>query len=461
MENTLKSNLPKLNSESTLRELPLIDFQVSPMTPVELVSSQFNEQLDLHGVIVVWDQKFIGMVSRRYFHEQMSSRYGRELFIKRPIEYFLKATKYYDNCLILPAEEKINLAIQIALNRSAENLYDPIVVQFINKKNPDFSIYFMLNFQTLIVAQSHILKEVNNELYRYKSNAKNHLLQLKNKLHNKQDKLQQHTEALQIQKREILARNKLLEKKQNEIITQSEQINYLNERIKEITGLISQEGRKAFNATFDGVQTINQNMDEIVNVCQLFTNELNLINSTSNQIETVSQQAKHLAIQTAIVDSHSSPELAHITNEIGKLVSETSEAGRQMNQVVDHLIMKISELKNLTETGRHTAQSVVENNQRSEKILDGLEVLIQQPSLEKTVVNSSPVIHPISSKVTEILQENLNQDKNLVNNAEEKFEEQDTNISELPELKNKKQKEKLLQQINSTLNSRNLDTKSD
>ncbi|NES08254.1 MAG: hypothetical protein F6K22_39105, partial [Okeania sp. SIO2F4] len=298
-------------------------------------------------------------------------------------------------------------------------------------------------------------------LYRYKSNAKNHLLQLRNKLHNKQDKLQQHTEALQIQKQEILARNKLLEKKQNEIITQSEQINYLNERIKEITGLISQEGRKAFNATFDGVQTINQNMDEIVNICQLFTNELNLINSTSNQIETVSQQAKHLAIQTAIVDTHSSPELGHITNEIGKLVSETSEAGRQMNQVIDSLIIKISELKNLTEAGKHTAQSIVENNQRSEKILDGLEVLIQQPSLEKTVVNSSPVIHPISSKVTKVVQEHLNQDKNLVNNAEEKFEEQDTNISELPELKSKKQKDKLLQQINSTLNSRNLNTKSD
>ncbi len=457
MANNLKSNLPKLNSESTLGELPLIDFQVSPMTPVELVSSQFNEQVDLPGFIVVSEQKFLRMVSRRYFHEQISSRYGRELFIKRPIEYFLKATKYYDNCLILPAEEKINLALQIGLNRSEENIYEPIVVQFINKTNPDFSIYFLLSFQTLIVAHHHILKEVNNELYRYKSNAKKYLIQLKNKQH----KLQQQTEALKVQKQEILARNKLLEKQQNELITQSQQIHDLNQRIKEITGLMSQEGRKAFNATFDGVQTINQNMDEIVNIGQLFTNELNLINSTSNQIETVSQQAKQLAIQTAIFDGNSSSELvsfSHITNEIGKLVSHTSEAARQMNQIAGNLIMKIAELKNFTETGKHTAKSLVENNQRSEKILDELEALIQQLSLDKNVVDLSSVIHPISSKVAEVFQEHLNQDKKLVNNPEEKFEEKDTNISELAELNNKKHKEKLLQKINSTLNSRNLYT---
>ncbi len=309
----------------------------------------------------------------------------------------------------------------------------------------------------MIIAQSHILKDVNNELYRYKNNAKNYLIQLKNKQH----KLQQHTKALQIQKQEILARNKLLEKQQNELITQSQQINNLNHRIKEISGLMSQEGRKSFNATFDGVQTINKNMDEIVNIGQLFTNELKLINSTSNQIETVSQQAKHLAIQAAIVAGHSNPELggfSHITNEIGKLVSETSEAGRQMNQVADNLIMKISELNNLTETGKHTAQSLVENNQRSEKILDELEVLIKQPNLDKTVVNLSSVINPISSKVTDVFQEHLNQDKNLVNNPKEKFEEKDTNISELPELNSNQQKEKLLQQINYALNSRNLKT---
>ncbi|WP_161564958.1 hypothetical protein [Okeania hirsuta] len=42
MANTLESiiNLPKLNSESTLRELPLTDFQVSPMTSLELVEYQ-------------------------------------------------------------------------------------------------------------------------------------------------------------------------------------------------------------------------------------------------------------------------------------------------------------------------------------------------------------------------------------------------------------------------------------
>ena len=210
MANNLESsiNLPKLNSESTLRQLPLIDFQVSPMTPIELVASQFNEQSKLPGVIVVSDQKFLGMISRSYFNEQMSFLDGRKLFMKRPIQYFLKANKYSDNYLILPAEEKINLAVQRALNRSDETVYEPLIIKFTSKKNPDFCIYFLLRFQTLILAQSHSIKEVKNELYSYKKHGKNYLMQLKSK----QYKLQQHTEALKVQQQEILDRNKLLEK---------------------------------------------------------------------------------------------------------------------------------------------------------------------------------------------------------------------------------------------------------
>ncbi|MEB3341117.1 hypothetical protein [Okeania sp.] len=452
MINTVKSNFPKLNSESTLGELPLIDFQVSPTISVELVSSQFYEQPDLPGVIVVSNQNFLGMISRRHFYEQMSSPYGRELFTKRPIQYFFKATKCYENCLILSAKEKINLALQKALSRSEENIYEPIVVQFINKEKSNFSIYFLLNFQTLIIAQSHILYEVNYQLHNYQKNAKDYFLQLTNK----QQKLQQHTQALQIQKQEILARNNLLEKQQNELITQSEQINNLNQRIKEITGLISQEGRKAFNATFTGVQTINKNIDEIVNIGQLFSSELKLINSTSNKIETVSKQAKHLAMQAAIIAGHSSSQLggfSHITNEIGKLVSETSEAGRQMNQVAKNLITKIAELKKLTETAKQTSKSLVENNQRSEKILDELEVLIHQLSLEKTSVNLSSPIHHVNGKATTLSSQHPNSDENL--------EQKDTNVSEFPKFNNNKEKEKLLQQIQSILDSRNIKTNTD
>ncbi|RQH47498.1 hypothetical protein D5R40_08740 [Okeania hirsuta] len=416
------------------------------MTSLELVEYQFNQQPDLSGVIVASDEKFFGMISRRYFHEQMSSRYGRELFIKRPIQYFLKATptKYLDNCLVLLSEEKINLAVQIALNRSEETVYEPLVIQFVNKKNPNCYIYFLLNFQTLILAQSHLLREVNNELSRQKSSAKNYLIQLKHK----QQKLQQHTAELQTQKQEILARHKLLEIQQNDLISQSQQIHNLNRRLKEITGFISQEGKKAFYATFEGVQKINKNMNEIVNIGHLFTNELKLINSASHQIETISKQAKHLAIQAAIVAGHSNSQLSgfsHITNEIGKLVNETSQAGRQMNLVANNLMRKISELNNLAETGKQTAQSLVENNQRSEITLDELEKLIQQPNLDRAAVNSSAVTQ--GSKITDISQENLYQDKNIVNNYQEKFEEKNTDISELQMqiLNNKKDQEKLIQ----------------
>lgn len=422
MANNLESsiNLPKLNSEYTIKQLPLIDFQVSPMTPIELVASQFNKQSELPGVIIVSDQKFLGMISRSYFHKQISSLDGSKLFMKRPIQYFLKANKYSDNYLILHAEDKVNLAVQKALNRSDKTVCEPLIIKFTSKKNPDCGIYFLLSFQTLILAQSHSIKQVNDELSRYKNHAKNYLMQLKSK----QYKLQQHTEALKVQKQEILDRNKLLEKQHNELISQSAQINNLNQTLKAITCFISQEGRKTFSATFEGVQKINKNMNKIVNIGQLFTNELKLINSTSNQIETISKQVEHLAIQSAIVAGHSNSQLSgfsHITNEIGKLVSETSEAGRQMNEVTNHLIPKISELNNLAETGKNIAQSLVENNQRSDKTLDELEVLIQQLNLDTKTVNLLEL-----------------EDKNM-------------DVYKLQVLKSKQEKEKLIEKINSTL----------
>ena len=442
MANTLESiiNLPQLNSESTIGELPLIDFQVSPMTPVELVTSQFKKQLDLPGVLVVSDEKFQGMISRHSFYEQMSTPYGRELFIKRPINYLLKVAKCSENCLVLPAREKINLAVQFALNRSEESIYEPLVIQFINQENQNYFIYFLLSFQTLILAQSHMTKAVNNELSRYKNSAKKYLMQVQDKQH----KLKEHTAALQVQKQEILARNKLLEKQQNELITQSQQIKNLNQQLKDITCFISQEGKRAFSATFEGVQEINKNMNEIVGIGQLFTHELKLINSTSNKIETISQQASHLALQAAIVAGRSNAELSgfsYVTNEIGKLVSETSEAGRQMNIIADNLMMKISELNDLAETGKNTAQSLVKKNQRAEKTLDELEALIKQPDLDEKMANLSSITQPISSKVTEYFSTNI------------KVEE-DINNSDLTTLNNTKNKEKLVEKINSVLSKK-------
>lgn len=445
MANTLESiiSLPKLNSESTLGELPLIDFQVSPMTPVELVASQFKKHPHLPGVLVVSDEKLLGIISRHYFLKQMSSPDGRELFIKCPINDLLKSAKSSDNCLILTAVEKINLAVQMALNRAEEHVYDPLVIKFIDRENPDYFFYFLLNFQTLILAQSHMIKAVNNELSSYKTSAKKYLMQVQDQ----QQKLQGHTAALQVQKQEILARNKLLEKQQNEVISQSQHIKELNQRLKEVTGFISQAGKKAFYTTFEGVEKINKNMDEIVSISQLFTNELKFINSTSDKIETISQQASHLALQAAIVAGRSSGELSgfsHITNEIGKLVSETSEAGRQMNLIADNLMLKISELNDLAETGKNTAHSLVENNQLAEKILDELEVLIQQPNLEKRMATLSSITQPTSGKVNEDFSTDIQPEENLNSNPEKSLVQEDKNISDLTALNNTKNQEKLI-----------------
>ncbi|NEO85745.1 MAG: hypothetical protein F6J87_16060 [Spirulina sp. SIO3F2] len=72
-------SLPLCTAESTLRELPLHYFQVSPQSLGKKVAQQFEQEPWLPGVIIADEQWFWGMISRRRFNEWMSSPYEGEI----------------------------------------------------------------------------------------------------------------------------------------------------------------------------------------------------------------------------------------------------------------------------------------------------------------------------------------------------------------------------------------------
>ena len=88
------------------------------------------------------------MISRRRFLEYMSRPYGLELFLKRPIKslYLLAKTEI----LFFPKETLIVMAARRSLQRPAELIYEPIVVEI------EPQVYRLLDVHQLLVAQSHI-----------------------------------------------------------------------------------------------------------------------------------------------------------------------------------------------------------------------------------------------------------------------------------------------------------------
>ena len=153
-----------LSLESTIQELPLQDFLIESSYFGKDVAPVFEANPLLPGVILIDQQgKFVGMISRRLFFERMGSRYGIEMFYKRPIEALYQFSQI--DISILPGNTLIVEAAQKSLHRRPELLYDPIVVEL------ESNIYKLLDVHQLLVAHSKI-HELTSRLLQKQTQAK-------------------------------------------------------------------------------------------------------------------------------------------------------------------------------------------------------------------------------------------------------------------------------------------------
>lgn len=153
-----------LSLESTIQELPLQDFQIASSYLGKDIAPVFEANPLLPGVIMTDAQgKLVGMISRRLFFEKMGSRYGIEMFYKRPIEALYRISKI--DISILPGNTLIVEAAQKSLQRRPELLYDPIVVE------TEANVYRLLDVHQLLVAQSKI-HELTSHLLQKQTQAK-------------------------------------------------------------------------------------------------------------------------------------------------------------------------------------------------------------------------------------------------------------------------------------------------
>ncbi|MFB2923634.1 diguanylate cyclase [Aerosakkonema funiforme] len=167
------SQARELSLRSTLGELPLYDFSVRSDMRGGEVAQAFQDNPLLPGVILIEHDRLLGMISRRRFLEYMSRPYGLELFLKRPIKsLYLLANS---DSLIFPSDTLIVMAARRSLQRSAELLYEPIVVEI------EPTVYRLLDAHQLLVAQSHIhelASQLIHQLYQELEKANHELRSL-------------------------------------------------------------------------------------------------------------------------------------------------------------------------------------------------------------------------------------------------------------------------------------------
>lgn len=119
---------------------------------MEFVLKEMEARPELPGVIIFG--KEISVISRLKMFERLGHQYGVELFLRRPIsklELALQAKAF-----LVPAQTRIEEAVQMALTRPAADLYDPIVT--VDEKQ----VLRLVDLHILLLAQSKILSSIGN-----------------------------------------------------------------------------------------------------------------------------------------------------------------------------------------------------------------------------------------------------------------------------------------------------------
>mgnify|MGYP001034676175 CR=1 FL=1 len=350
-----------------VRDLPYTDYCVDPSTPGKEVWARMQADVELAGVILLREDQLVGMISRRRFLERMSRPYSLEIYLKRPIEAILEVENV--PVLEVSGDARIDEVAAAALNRPVELVYEPVVV-IIPDEPPR-----LVDLHVLLLAQSQMLAATNAIVQQKTAELQSSL----DRLTEEQNKVREYTRLLEIKQMESKQRNELLQKQQEELSSKTREIAELNERFVRIGQLLSLEGKKAFQATFAGVNTICSTTDQIINIGEALEKELEAVDSATKIIEDVSKQVRHLAVQAAVVANQSGGQLAgfgYITSEIGKLVSQTFEASSQVNRIASRFRTKIQENGEAARSTAETARSLIQKIQRAEMALAELEQLV-------------------------------------------------------------------------------------
>ncbi|MFN0021255.1 MAG: ATP-binding protein [Pirellulaceae bacterium] len=159
----LYPGLMHLQADATLADLPAHHFRVTADTWGNRITAEFDRQPDLPGVMIVKDGELVGLISREKLLAQLSRPFALELYMRRPIEMLLESMALEP--LELAANLSVHQAAAIALSRSPELVYEPIVIRI------DGGELRLLGASTLLLAQSRLMELAGEVIQQQKEAA--------------------------------------------------------------------------------------------------------------------------------------------------------------------------------------------------------------------------------------------------------------------------------------------------
>lgn len=143
-----ETNIPSI----TLRDLPAHAFQADMNTCNHDLVMIFERYPNLPGIIILKEGEYIGMIPRKKFFELLSRPFGVEVYLKRSAEVMIN---HLNTVLFqFPPDTEINAAVQKALSRQPDEIYDPILTEKDGQK-------VVIDMYTLLIAMARSLDNAN------------------------------------------------------------------------------------------------------------------------------------------------------------------------------------------------------------------------------------------------------------------------------------------------------------
>lgn len=140
----------------TIGTLPYWESRIDASQTIRDLLDLLNKNVEITGVLVLEQNKLIGLLPREVVYEKLGQPFGIELFLKNTAKQFYKTLGIFT--LVLPSETLIEDAIKEALMREAHILYEPLVVSHPNG-------YRVISMYNLLMAQQNTLRELYFEVH--------------------------------------------------------------------------------------------------------------------------------------------------------------------------------------------------------------------------------------------------------------------------------------------------------
>jgi CBS domain-containing protein len=362
---------PTLSAHAKLRDLALIDFQVSDTTPCENIVRRLEDDNTLSGVIVVDGLSRVqGMLTRRAILEWMLSKpYGLDVFLKRPISSMVEF--HQRGFLLLPGDSDVIEAASRAFQRPEETIYDPVVVQLGSRD------YRLLDVPVLLVAQAQVHLATQQKLREQQEEMQSVLVALEQE----KNRSLQYAQDLERQKAEILSQNLALEVERRQAQERSEELARLNARIIEIGAVLSEKGKSTFAATFDGVEAVRSLTGAITASSQELSRELKEIGTIVDLIVEVAGYIRLLSFNAAVEANRTSSSVGGfgaIAQEIRKLAGRTTEASNRIRSLAERIQRKSQSTLQSAQASSEVVQSLYQQAQSAQLALEQLQTLLER-----------------------------------------------------------------------------------